>query len=164
MNRALRKSHLRRVVALALLLPIGIGAALLERPEPELFVQADAAEARPTASDWSSVPTHSLGGALVQARLKSIGSGAIQSLEVRSDSSLAAPDVLLYWLEGDEGPSAGDELPHEVVLLGPFSGERPTEYGHPLVPLPGTGSLIFYSLAHAELLGSIPLSSEKATR
>jgi len=94
----------------------------------------------------------------------------LRALELLPVAPPDAPDLLLYWTpaahQGDPA-SAGETLPGEAWLLGPFAPESPIPLPLPEVAWEGGGTLLLYSLGHQRLvahaalpaLPSPPLSS-----
>ncbi|MFK8014402.1 MAG: hypothetical protein AB8G17_03020 [Gammaproteobacteria bacterium] len=75
------------------------------------------------------------------------------NLSAASNRQTAGPDVLLYWQRGAEA----DALAADSVLLGPLLAQRDSVL--PLAIPELTGQLVFYSLAHQNVLESIDLTT-----
>lgn len=150
MIRSLRARHRAIFVLLAVLVPAGYAAALLDRRAP------------PPASVW---PGEGLPGASEGARrtvmwsqvelLTEIARGDDGALRVRalSWSEPAPPGLALYWSAVDP---AGD-LPDGARFVGALG---PAAREFTLRDVAGGGWLVLYSLGHGETLGALALAEE----
>ncbi|MFT7678013.1 MAG: hypothetical protein ACI8QC_001999 [Planctomycetota bacterium] len=147
MNSRLRKRHQGMLLGLALLLPVGIGLALSSRPSYPTGTQstADSSLAAPAgqgldiSSRWNS--------ASLRSWLWPAADGEERELGLLSTEGLALPDVLLYWSPVSAESDALDKRAH---LLGSFFGTGTMRYRLPAEA--SGGSLVLYSLAHAEVV------------
>lgn len=146
MNAPLRRRHRVASALLALVLPAGLAAALLARPEVSRANDlaelergsADAEQGwRPVALAWS--------GASPAARLSADGS----ELELTPPTGFAEPDVLVLW-----SPGAGADGRH---VVGTLAGERPRRYALPAAARGRAGRVALYALAHGEELSAAEL-------
>lgn len=153
MIRPLRRAHRRIVTAVAILLPALVLVALAGR-------RPDAVEDSLPAP-LGEIPPAGLvaGGPLTAAAGVELRSGRSADgrrwIELRAREPLTHPDVLVYWSEPDPAGATAARLPPAARLLGVLSDTR-TRW----LPLPGAaaGELLFYSLAHDELVGRAPLT------
>ena len=132
----LRRRHRAVFTLLALLLPVGLVAALRARPSFDTFEPGDATQGA-LAVDGLEAP-------LVAVLSEDV-------LELRALIDPKVPNLLVYHSQLAP-PGAG--LPPDARLLGALPGTRPTsfELGS------SAGVLLFYDLGHSTLLGSLPLS------
>ncbi|MFT5285461.1 MAG: hypothetical protein ACI8TQ_001626 [Planctomycetota bacterium] len=167
MNRSLRKAHLRRFGLLAVLLPVGISAALMNRPTLPNASPADSGlEDKAAEQDTGALPFRRFSFAAVEGlelRLSEFNDmshgprDAALAVLLRTDA-FTAPDVLVYWSKSSQTPTPGDELPSEVTFLGELSGLRSTTYWLPSDYWTG-GALVLFSLAHGEVLDALRIES-----
>lgn len=156
MNRRLRKRHGRMMAAMGLLLPIGVGLALYARPV--IPVESAGLQRRAvTGADEIATPERaaldaSARWSLVDLTLRVWPPTADEAgiVELTSTSSLALPDVLLYWSRLAVLP---EKLSGTDFLLGTFFGTHTQRFHLPAGAAPGSGGLILYSLAHDEVIG-----------
>jgi len=153
--RPLRERHRRVTTALAVLLPVAYGAAVLARePERTWELPPAAAPAAPELAGRGRVIApggDAWGGLPLEARFGRgpDGGGVIELTPVRP---LRRPDLLVYWTPVE----AAGELPSAAVLLGPM-GEVRRSWS---LPHDG-GCLTLFDLAHGELVASQPLPAER---
>ena len=159
MNRSLRKAHLRRVGALIVLLPIGIGAALMNRPDPSSYTSSGSTD---ESGDRASLAEAKLvgpeinwkiGDGLVQLGVYARLSASSAALKLEPVAPVVAPDILVYWSEGDESGTVGDALPTGARLLGSWSGSSSASFPLPDAARDDSGLVTFFSLAHGEAIG-----------
>lgn len=177
----LRARHRAIFLALALLVPAGLAAALLARHEraeatSALRPESDASAAvrgalhpeavAPSAQRqlWERAPLlgGTIGRARLLARVDDEGATTGLSLELSAVAPAAAPDVLLYWsAQSSVAVGEAEALPADARLLGALGGG-----GRLLLPVPdeaaGGGALLLYSLGHARLIGraALPAAEE----
>ena len=156
MNRRLRARHVRMWGALAVLLPIGLAAAIYSRtPIPTVGVSGDAMPDDPAAhATFDFLDTR------IRARLGPAANGSAAIVELTAEEDPALPDVLVYWTSTGAGATTsglrGDEL-----LLGSFFGRRTHRFTLPADAMSATadsvanGRLLFYSLAHGEVVAEL---------
>jgi hypothetical protein len=141
-NRALRTGHRGVWIALALLLPLLLVAALRARqPVPP------GAPLEPAPATATGAPVHDVHGlwdqAAIDTRAWRDARGLVLELEPRRD--LQRPDVLVYWAAG--GPP--DRLPDDAHLLGTLAGTQRRQF---VLPGNGAARLYLYSLGHQEIV------------
>ena len=158
MNRALRKAHLRYSLALALCLPVGIVAALLGRPDAALTPRRDQPNQTPAVGGRKAIALGSLEALGLELRwLPGLAGAASQVQLLHSQPALVAkPDVLVYVLAGGDVPEGDMAPPQSARLLGGWNGAPSQLFDLPALG-PGAGQVAFYSLAHEEWIGSLPL-------
>jgi len=150
MIRPLRQRHLRVMFALGFLLPPLLAVGLVgRRPAPAstgvpLVLSERASSFGPVL--WSRADLWADPDSMTLLRRDASGRDA---LELRL-SRTAHPDLLVYWLPGNEPPPA--DLPPEAQWLGVVSPGRP-------LPVPPawrgqSGRLLLYSLAHHQLIST----------
>ena len=162
MNRSLRRAHLRRSLGMALLLPLGLGAALWSREAPPiddselsgLHASSPTSEAALEAAKLSRVEFSGLGVALLPWYQTTEPVGGI---ELVAERQLAAPDVLVYWSAVESPLAPGADLAPDAMLLGTFPGGGSRHFDLPAAGQGGGGQVLLYSLGHGEVLGALPL-------
>lgn len=159
MNRSLRKAHLRRVGALIVLLPIGIGAALMSRPESSSYAApgpTDEHEDQALFTEANLVRPEmnwTVGDGTVRVRVYAEPSGSTAVLELEAAAPIVAPDILVYWSDGGSSETVGKGLPTGASLLGSFSGSGSSSFPLPDAARREDGLVTFFSLGHGETIG-----------
>lgn len=153
MIRPLRSAH--RVVFLlaAFVLPALLVAGLRARRPPPLV----AAAPLPTATPMGPPLTWKTAGGtailtLIQPRA---GAGGFE-IELSPATAFRGPDLLLYWTS--RNPPI-DDVAQSDILLGEVSGQPVRRFQLPPDVRPGQGSLLLFSLAHHEVVGTTSLPS-----
>jgi hypothetical protein len=145
-TRALRIRHRRAVATLAVLLPVGVAAAVASRP-------AVISESRPGEAD---------AGLRVAARWIAADAAATrpaaEQIEVAVTSDVAQPELLAYWMAYGPEPRGGDVgLPAHATLLGSARIGGARRFAAP-DPARGTaGTVVLYSLAHGRVAAAVAL-------
>lgn len=161
MIRPLRVRHRRWSLALALLLPIGLVAALAIRPAPPAVEPLPAALGSAPEPDVPGRPIAGWGdlwqGETLSTRV-TLAPGGARRLDLVPHAPLAAPDLLVYWTPRTASATAvGAPLPPGSRLLGGFDGTD----GALRLPLPAEatagGRLILFSLAWGETIATAEL-------
>jgi hypothetical protein len=75
-------------------------------------------------------------------------------VELEPAKSIGRPDVLIYW---SSAPAATTAVPADALLLGSMGGVRPQRFELPPVARRSSGTLVVYSAAHREVLGTLAL-------
>ena len=148
----LRRRHLRLVVALAIVAPVVLLAALDARPPAATTDSIPAALAerdpRPSSSpDFESSEVFEHQNLRLRAWLQS--DGAILSLE--AESPLTAPDLLLYG--SPQAAESGASLPAGAVFLAAVPGHGERAFVVP--PGAPTDHLLLFSLAWGQVVDSV---------
>lgn len=153
MIRPLRSRHRGIFILLLLLLPLGLGAAILARKPPapasELPRSLDSQVALPGYA-IASESDDSWSGTVIHTHFLRNQEGGL-AVELHPRAPLRQPALLLFWTSDTaEKPT---RLPEDARLLGSFGGARGAFY-----PLPEAGgSLILYSLANQRVFSSASL-------
>jgi hypothetical protein len=145
--RPLRRVHRRVSIALALVLPAVLIAAVAARPDwgpPE----ADETEPDHVRFTQQHFEYFQLDG--VRLRL-AITAGDEQFVAVQCEDGLPFPDVLLY--ATDAAVEDGAALPDDAVLIGALRGRETDEFA--VVPGSVRARYVLYSLAHHAIVGSV---------
>ena len=147
------------MVALAILLPVGIAAALNARI-PIAINEVSLAPIGPAAPPEAALDAADRWqGAELNCRVWPATSERATLVELSAAEDLALPDVLIYWsaTEGEGTSLAGDEF-----LIGSFFGKRTQRFALPAAAHSGvdgpTGKLILYSLAHNRVVASASIA------
>lgn len=132
---------------------VGLGAALVARPELHLDAGPEPAESLAGAlAVVASASPH-----LSVVRVPSGGVGPALTVDVVPHEDLAAPDLLGY-AAATAGP-VGADLPPGARLLGPVSTVHRTRLTMPA----GLQTLVLYSLGHRARLATLDLTPLLAT-
>lgn len=153
----LRRLHRRSMPVLALVLPLGLWAALDARPA--LPVQPGVTTGQGFDPEQAN---DSRPGRLVLADGSSLF--VMQSagrVELHCDGPAPAlPALLVYGAISNVEPA---ELPGGAHLLGGLGGPAPRHYELPEALVGDDTWLLVYSLGHQELVGACPLPAPQAT-
>lgn len=144
----LRARHRRTWAVLAVLLPLGYVAAISSRPAWPLDAAQNGMGPWPQEPDWEG--SRRFDGGDLSFRLQ-IADGR---LIYRPLDEADPPDVLLYW--SPVQAQVQRPLPAEAVLLGAVGGRAPRSFDLP-EDAADSGWLVFYSLAHGEVLKGVEL-------
>jgi hypothetical protein len=149
----LRRAHRIATLALACAVPPVFALAITSRPPLP-----------PPGEIPAALAAENLAGALVferddlwqplavRTRLFA-GDAAGPVVELAPLADLERPDVLVYW----SADSTGDRLPEGAQWLGRLAGTSPRRFALPADARAHPGRLHFYSLGHAQWLGSAAL-------
>lgn len=151
MIRPLRKRHRLVFIALALIVPPLLAAALLGRPRGP-------SQPPPPEGDGPAA-------AVLTQRLQSWGGGSLRASVVRAEDGGFAvvvelldpgshPELLVYW-DPAAGPD-GAALPQDAYLLGRLAGTAPQRMALPRGAAQ-SGRLILYDLPHQQRVTSFEL-------
>lgn len=142
MIQPLRKWHARAFAALAIVLPITFGSALMVRPrQPKRQSQIGAgAVVRETQVGWTKYP--------ITTRIRATGDQ--RYLQLTANRQIIEPDVLVYL--SDARPNSS--LPQSARLLGSF--HNGSTYALPSALAPAS-VIVLYSAARGVVLDSAPL-------
>lgn len=154
MIRRLRRFHFVAVLGLIVPLPGLLGAAYVtarRQPVPVMPLPRQLLDG--SAGAISGLDALEPDGPLQwSVRLSEDGS----AIDVRPSRDLQEPDLLVYWT-ASSGPF--EDLPEEARLLGVLAGTSVRRFPLPeRVAQSRDGALIVYSLAHADLVATIPLA------
>lgn len=155
MIRPLRARHRAIFAVLAILLPVGLAAALVSRPvDPALdelpeplrdsHLPQGGAVAWSLAGGWEGVP--------IDAELRVKGAARLVVTPVE-DPRL--PDLLIYW--SPEGAGQRALADGEARLLGRVAGSQPLSLPVPPETVARGGYLLLFSLAHGQVVASAPI-------
>ena len=150
----LRRRHRQMAVAMALIIPAVYAAALLARRAPAREAAVPFAT-RPTSGRTVIAAQGVVSGVRLSATVDPSG-----GLTLTAATPLRQPDLLLYWTGSETG--ASDSLPQDAILLGQVSGERSEGFRLPAARNNRAGHLLFFSLGHAQTVGSIALPAGSA--
>jgi hypothetical protein len=158
--RAHRRRHLRAFTILAVVLPTILVSALTTRRTPPVVASAPIVLTDSTLDTW--VALDSAGAQVlevpIQIRLLAPLPSATPTrfgVELEPARAMGRPDVLVYWTASMPAPK--EALPSDAFLLGSIGGARPRRFELPQPALQARGSLIIYSAAHREILGTLPV-------
>ncbi len=148
----LRRRHRALFVVLALALPVGVVAAL--RARPDFPIDANVRPAAPHVLGRGTTAAVTALGVELHLALDR------DSLLIEALDDPKVPDLLIYWSAQAPAPGA---LPADARLLGELPGTRLSAFPCPPESRPPgastlTGSLYFYDLGHATLLGALALT------
>lgn len=151
----LRARHRWMTRGLAVIVPLAFAASIIARPAwPTDPSKNGLRNAAPGAAE--------LPAELAPTLLDDLGVSyfvtAAGRLHCHVERGLPRPDVLVYWTADD----APDALMDEAQLLGPLGGEGSRSFLLPRDAATGeagvfTGSLVFFSLGHGELVATAPV-------
>lgn len=151
MIRAARSRHRVMVVALALVVPVLFAAGLMLR-QPIPVTEVTSPRGAASGGESYEVLGEQTVGEELPVRvswLRELGSGARRAVGLTLEGPLKRPDLLLYW---DDGAGDGTTLSEAARLLGRIGGRQEVVWQ---VPEPHSGSLVFYSTAWKEVVGSL---------
>ena len=142
MIQPLRAWHQHLFTALAVVLPVTFGAALIVRPAPpKSFARKPAGVViHESKAGWKS---HA-----ITTRIRT--SGAERTVELTAQRDILEPDLLVYLAPADPGKS----LPQDALLLGSFRSGA--SYLLPARP-PRASVLVLYSGPRREVVDAAPL-------
>ena len=144
MIRSLRRRHAGLVLGVAVIVPSVVLLALAARPSPPIMASL---ASPPATGSWTIVDSDGGLRALIEA------SGGREWLHLARDTTLVAPDVLVYW---SPEPASGDEpFPPGAVLLGALGDPGTHTFNLPAREV--SGVMLLYSLAHRSSVASLPL-------
>jgi hypothetical protein len=159
--RALRRRHLRAFTLLAVVLPAILVAALTTRRTPPVVASAPTALTDPTLDTWVAFDSAEAQALEVSIRIRLLAPAATTSgpmtrlgVELEPTRAIGRPDVLVYWTA--LAPGSNEALPSDALLIGAMGGTRPRRFELPR-PAQSSGSLVLYSAAHREVLGTLPV-------
>lgn len=158
MIRAHRRRHLWAFATIAVLLPAILVAALAARRAPPVVASAPAALGSPVLDTWVVLDSSEGQVLAVPIRIQLLAPTATPTrlgIEIEPARAIGRPDVLVYWT--DTTPAPSDVLPSDAFLVGSIGGARPRRFELPKPALQARGSLVLYSAAHREVLGTIPV-------
>jgi hypothetical protein len=144
----LRRRHRQMAIGMAVVIPSVFAAALVARRTPAVDAVPFATE--PTLGRVVIAAQGVVSGIPVSAAVDPTG-----VLRISPAGPLRQPGLLLYWTAG--ALSSSDSLPRDAILLGPVSGERAETFRLPSARNNRAGQLLFFSLGHAQTVGSIAL-------
>jgi hypothetical protein len=150
----LRRLHHGTVLAMVVVVPLSAAAALVLRPgSPRI---AAAAERPVTQPDPLAevIATHERPFGELPLRLVVRADATSRQVELEIDEDLEVPNLLLYWVE-DEA-----EFARSGVFLGAVWGPGVRRFDLDSRTATGKGSLVLYSLAWQERIGSFRLSGD----
>jgi hypothetical protein len=154
---ALRRRHRRLALALGVVPPLTLVAALLARPARS--GDADVIFPRLTGADRPATPLRVAAGFPLDVRLAADGAAAGPTLGfvIAPAAPLRAPDPLLYWV-----PSrlTGDSLPSTAVLIGSVGAPHAVQHVVSADRLGREGYLVLWSGAWGRPIASSPVSLE----
>jgi hypothetical protein len=140
MIQPLRAWHRRVFTALAAVLPITFGAAMMVRPSAPSTPAGVPSGSYQSKTDWKSHP--------IATRVRTVGTDRI--IEVTAEKDILEPDLLVYLT----ATAPGKSLPGDARLLGSFRSKAtyllPTEVSRGSV-------LVLYSGARREVVDVAPL-------
>jgi hypothetical protein len=153
MIQPLRSAH--RVVFLlaALVLPALLVAGLRARRPSPLMAAVPLPAATPAGP---SLTWKTRGGTAIISLVQPGAGGGGLEIELSPATAFRGPDLLLYWTA--RGLPVDDLAPADV-LLGEVSGQPVRRFQLPPAVGPGQGSLLLFSLAHHEVIGTTALPS-----
>jgi len=147
MIRPLRATHRAVFLFLPILLPAVVGSGLALRyswPASHPLLTTDVAASETTAT---------VAGVNLKIRLLGPSAPTERKVQLVPAAPVASPDLLVYWSED----SAAKALPSNARLVGSF-------HAGGIYTLPangrGQGYLTLYSLAHREVVTSIPVGAQ----
>ncbi len=162
MTRNLRRAHRIGTLALAILVPPLVAAAILARRPvppvttipPSLIVDVDALRSELGFIGEAIAPG-------VRWRLAPASGSIEETVEFAIDQDPRIPDLLVYWSLGDT-PTAGGPLVGESYLLGRVADRGVRRFELPNAARGRAGSLVLFSLARNEVVaasrGPVPLA------
>ncbi len=152
MIRPLRQRHRAMVLTLSVLLPAGFVLGIATRkPVPTDMALPDKIAGDIPLYDSALWMREDLWQrSSIRTRLLAQTAGDRLAVELRPKAEIARPDVLVYWIPGEQKPQ--DNLPDNAFLLGALS-MNPVR----ALPLPPNarrekGALVLYSLAGHEII------------
>lgn len=157
MIRSRRQAHRGIFAALALILPVLLGASLLLRPELPLLSESAASLLREAgfASLSQAGPIEVSAGANDFEAQFHTGDDGRFVLAIRPKTVILRPEVLVYWTSA---PAEGDALPNDAVLIGSLAGTAYRELELPAAAAGGQGTALFYSLGYQEVVARFALA------
>ncbi len=162
MIRAHRRRHLRAFTILAVVLPVIFFAALTTRRTPPVVASVPTALTDPTLATWVAHDSAEAQVLEVPIRIRLLAPSATTrgpltrlGVELEPVRAMGRPDVLVYWTASM--PPSNEALPSDAFLLGSIGGAKPRRFELPQPALQARGSLIIYSAAHREILGTLPV-------
>ena len=148
MIQRLRAQHRATFALLAIVLPIGLWAALgSRRAVPAAAVPSESAGLPETPPARDEIVT--AGTTRLRLRVWPATKDGRRVLELTPEQDPELPDVLIYWTNSD----ATDELPPDCTLLGSLAGAQARRFT--LAAEVRRGRLVLYSLAHQEIVASL---------
>ena len=160
MIRAHRRRHLGAFTILAVVLPVILVAALAARRTPPVVASAPTALTDPALDTWVALDSAEAEVLEVPIRIRLLAplpstTPTRFGVELEPTQPIGRPDVLVYWTASP--PAINEALPSDGLLLGSIGGTRPRRFELPQPALQIRGSLILYSAAHREVLGTLPV-------
>ena len=163
----LRASHRRTVGALAAIVPLAFAAAIAARPkmpvsaaDPQLEWLAEAGLLAESAAADLTVEALRLRVFVRRTvDLSDPEEEVTPEFVVLPEVDPERPDVLVYW--SPASTAEVESIPEDALLLGTLAGSRPRVFlAGRKTTWPVGGALLFYSLAHGELLATAALPAE----
>jgi hypothetical protein len=150
----LRRLHRGTVLALVVVVPLSAAAALILRPgEPRVVTDTRRLVLQPDPLP-RVIATHEQPFGELPLRLVVRAGAASRQIELVIDEDLEIPNLLLYWTE-DEA-----EFARSAVFLGAVWGPGVRRFDLDPRSATAEGSLVLYSLAWQERIGSFRLYGE----
>jgi len=150
MIQRLRKVHRGTFSALLLILPALFVAGLWSRHEPLRGPSHIEGASNTAISDQTAV----IGGTKIHIRIVSNRDRRSEwQLKLSPESSLLAPDVLVYWSK----TNAISELPVDAKLLGSYEPAKQYSLPEQEMKESGQGFVILYSLGWKKTIGSVAI-------
>ena len=156
MIRPLRQSHRILMGVLAVSLPVAVFLALIGRESPPPVRGTLPGLTQPSLAGFNRLLRREtgirLGEALVEIRLYTAADPDRLAVVITTlpNQAFRVPDLLVYWTDSASSPTR--PAPEESNLLGSLAENRPAAFVLPEAAASRGGRLLFYSLAHEELL------------
>lgn len=154
MNSRLRTRHRSIMTVLAIVLPVVFVAGLVMRPPIQRMdslpvVEAESLDFPVLVANGNGV---SIDGAILDLGLyrasNDAGRYAVE-VDPQAGQAVKAADVLVYWSKSTD--TSASIPPRDAYLLGTLAGPQTRLFALPPAAKPGTGRLVFYSLAQKRL-------------
>lgn len=162
-----RQVHFYSFMVLAILLPLIFIAGLLFRPTYTAVDQAAnplfATAGFPTEApaERQTIATDSLQGKGITLSAETFTNPQGNLiLEVQPDRILQQPDLLVYWVLGNDPP---EDLSPEAYLLGSLAGRSKRQFPLPSACKGEAGQLLVYSQGTQTLITALPFAADFTT-